>query len=180
MPIRARTASGGDFLYSSRAMPPNPNASLDEKLSGARLTIDLDALADNWADLARQASSAQTAAVVKGDGYGIGLEHAGTAVARAGCKTFFVALPSEGLRLRRALPDAVIYVLDGLIEGTAKAYADADLRPVLSSWAEIEEWAAYKERGVRAGSAIHVDTGMNRLGLNLHEALELARRADLL
>ena len=81
-------------------MPQNVNDSLDEKLSGARLTIDLDALADNWADLARQASSAQTAAVVKADGYGVGLEPAGTALARAGCKTFFVALPSEGLRLR--------------------------------------------------------------------------------
>ena len=161
-------------------MPQNANNSVDEKLSGARLTIDLDALADNWADLARQAPSAQTAAVVKADGYGVGLEPAGTALARAGCKTFFVALPSEGLRLRAALPGVVIYVLDGLIEGSAKAYADADLRPVLNSWEEVEEWAAYKERGVPTGSAIHVDTGMNRLGLTLHEALDLARRADLL
>jgi len=71
-------------------------------------------------------------------------------------------------------------VLDGLIEGTAATYADADLRPVLSSWEEIEEWAAYKEKGVPTASAIHVDTGMNRLGLTLHEALELARRSDLL
>jgi alanine racemase len=149
-------------------------------LSGRRLTIDLDALADNWAELARQASSAETAAVVKGDGYGIGLEPAAAALARAGCKTFFVALPSEGLRLRAALPDAVIYVLDGLIEGSAKVYAEADLRPVLSSWAEVEEWAAYRDKGFATGSAIHVDTGMNRLGLSLHEALDLARRDDLL
>ena len=118
---------------------------------------------------------------MKGDGYGIGIEPAGTALARAGCKTFFVALPSEGQRLRAALPGAVIYVLDGLIEGNAKAYADADLRPVLSSWEEIEEWAAWAgERGVPTASAIHVDTGMNRLGLTLHEAVDLARRADLL
>ena len=50
----------------------------------------------------------------------------------------------------------------------------------MNSWEEIEEWAAYKERGVPTGSAIHVDTGMNRLGLTLHEALDLARRTDLL
>lgn len=161
-------------------MPHDTNDPLDERLSGARLTIDLDALADNWADLARQAASAETAAVVKADGYGIGLEAAGAALARAGCKTFFVALPSEGIRLRASLPGVVIYVLDGLIEGSAKAYGDADLRPVLNSWEEVEEWAAFKERGVATGSALHVDTGMNRLGLSLHEALDLARRADLL
>jgi alanine racemase len=162
------------------AMPPTTPGSLDEKLSGGRLTVDLDALADNWADLARQASSAETAAVVKADAYGIGLEPAASALGRAGCKTFFVALPSEGLRLRDALPGVVIYVLDGLIEGSAKVYAEADLRPVLNSWDEVEEWAAYKDRGIATGSAIHVDTGMNRLGLSLHEAIELARRADLL
>src|ERR1700674_3318835 len=162
------------------AMPPTTPGSLDEKLSGGRLTVDLDALADNWADLARQASSAETAAVVKADAYGIGLEPAASALARAGCKTFFVALPSEGLRLRAALPGVVIYVLDGLIEGSAKVYAEADLRPVLNSWDEVEEWAAYKDRGTATGSAIHVDTGMNRLGLSLHEAIELAPRAVLL
>jgi alanine racemase len=51
---------------------------------------------------------------------------------------------------------------------------------VLSSWDEIEEWAAYRDKGIATGSAIHVDTGMNRLGLTLHEALDLARRTDLL
>src|SRR5262249_41432904 len=157
-------------------MPPNRNDANDAKLSGARLTIDLDALADNWADLARQAAAAETAAVVKGDGYGVGLEPAGTALARAGCKTFFVALPGEGIGVRAAVPEAVIYVLDGLIERNAKDYGGADLRPVLSSWAEVEEWAAFKERGAGTAAAIHVDTGMNRLGLTLHEAVELARR----
>src|ERR1700738_2385591 len=92
------------FPVFSPAMPATTQRSLDEKLSGGRLTVDLDALAENWADLARQAASAETAAVVKGDGYGIGLEPAASALARAGCKIFFVALPSEGRRLRTALP----------------------------------------------------------------------------
>ena len=161
-------------------MPSTGTLPLDEKLCGGRLTVDLDALADNWAALARLASTAETAAVVKGDAYGIGVEAAAPALARAGCKTFFVALPSEGVQLRAALPSAVIYVLNGLLEGAAATYAGLDLRPVLSSWDEIEEWAAYREKGVATGSAIHVDTGMNRLGLTLHEALDLARRSDLL
>ncbi len=102
-----------------------------------------------------------------------------TALAAAGCTTFFVALPDEGIRLRAAVPDAVIYVLDGLI-GAADLYAEADLRPVLGTWPEIEAWLAFRKDGGKTGAALHVDTGMNRLGLTLHEALELRRDERML
>ena len=148
--------------------------------AGGRLTVDLVALAANWKALADHVAGGghATAAVVKGDGYGSGLERAGRTLAAAGCTTFFVALPDEGRRLREALPDAVIYVLNGLIGG-ADAYARFDIRPVLGSWPEIEEWAAFRKAGGGTGAAIHVDTGMNRLGLTLHEALDLRRNAKL-
>ena len=149
--------------------------------AGGRLTIDLVALSANWKALADHVAGGghATAAVVKGDGYGIGLEEAARTLAAAGCTTFFVALPDEGRRLREALPDAVVYVLNGLIGG-ADAYARFDIRPVLGSWPEIEEWAAFRKAGGGTGAAIHVDTGMNRLGLTLHEALDLRRNETLL
>jgi len=150
-----------------------------ERLAGGHLTIDLAALAANWRDLAARAEGAVAAAVVKGDGYGIGLEPAARALSAAGCTTFFVALPEEGLRLRRALPQATVYVLGGLLEGDARVYADADLRPVLSSLPEIAEWAAFRRAGGTGGAALHVDTGMNRLGLILAEALALAGERPL-
>ncbi len=149
--------------------------------TGGRLTIDLDALADNWQTLARQvAKTTATAAVVKADAYGIGLERAAEALAEAGCHTFFVALPDEGVRLRRAVRDAVIYVLDGLLPGSADALVANDLRPVLGSLSELGEWAAVKQSGVPTGSALHVDTGMNRLGLTPREARGLAEDRTLL
>ena len=151
-----------------------------ETAAGGRLTIDLAALAHNWRMLARRVEGVATAAVVKGDGYGIGLEPAALALAEAGCHTFFVALPEEGQRLRAAVRDAAIYVLDGLIEGEAETYARSDLRPVLGSWPEIEEWAAFKEQGGTTGAAIHVDTGMNRLGLTPAEARVLAEQDEVL
>ena len=148
--------------------------------SGGRLTIDLVALAANWRTLAeRVGARVATAAVVKADGYGIGVSAAATALAEAGCHTFFVALPAEGLRLREAVRDAVIYVLDGLLPGSAATCIAADLRPVLGSFAEIEEWAIAKQSGAPTGSAIHVDTGMNRLGLTLGEARALSEQRDL-
>ncbi len=153
----------------------------DSLPAGGRLTVDLVALAANWKALADHVAGGghATAAVVKGDGYGIGLEEAGRTLAAAGCTTFFVALPDEGRRLRDVLPSAVIYVLNELIGG-ADAYARADMRPVLGSWPEIEEWAAFRKAGGATGAAVHVDTGMNRLGLTLHDALDLRRNARLL
>lgn len=157
-----------------------PATTVDPALAGGRLTIDLGALAENWRTLAERVGKAATAAVVKGDAYGVGLEPAARALAEAGCHTFFVALPEEGLRLRDTVRDAAIYVLDGLIEGTASTYAAADLRPVLGSWPEIEEWASIRRAGARTGSALHVDTGMNRLGVTLAEARKLTEHRDIL
>lgn len=148
---------------------------------GGRLTVDLVSLAANWKALADHVAGGghATAAVVKADAYGIGLEQAGRTLSAAGCTTFFVALPEEGRRLRAVLPRAVIYVLNGLLGG-ADAYAAADIRPVLGSVLEIEEWAAFRKKGGTTGAAIHVDTGMNRLGLTLHEVLDLRRDGGLL
>ncbi|WP_421723292.1 alanine racemase [Bauldia sp.] len=152
---------------------------LDEhRFAGGRLTIDLAALARNWQTLDRHSRGAVTAAVVKSDAYGIGLEPAARALSRAGCTTFFVALPVEGIRLREALPNATIYVLNGLLEGGTEIYAAANLRPALSSLPEVEEWAAYRRNGGRLEAALHVDTGMNRLGLSMGEVERYLREYD--
>jgi alanine racemase len=161
-------------------MKPNPPALLSSALTGGRMTVDLGALAGNWEALAGRADRAATAAVVKGDGYGIGLEQAAHTLAEAGCQTFFVAVPEEGFRLRAAVRDAIIYVLDGLLPGTADDIAEARLRPVLGSWGEIEEWAEFRNLGGEGSAAIHVDTGMNRLGLTPAEARKLAQLPELL
>ena len=110
--------------------------------AGGRLTVDLAALADNWRQLARLAAPAETGAAVKGDAYGVGLEAAASALWRAGCRSYFVALPAEGVRLRALLPQATIYVLNGLFDGAAAGFVAHRLRPVLGSRAEVDAWAA--------------------------------------
>jgi alanine racemase len=156
---------------------PHPSARGEAHVqpeAGGLLTIDLGALAANWRLLRERAGGAECAAVVKADGYGIGLEPAVRALARAGCKTFFVAHLSEAARARATCLDATIYVLNGLLPGMAAAYAPLRLRPVLGSREEIEEWAAFcRTAGARLPAAIHVDTGMNRLGLRPDEATAL-------
>lgn len=150
-------------------------------LAFGRVTIDLGALADNWRMLRREAAPAAAAAVIKADAYGIGLEPAATALAEAGCRTFFIASVQEGTTLRAALPEVTIYVLDGFLSGAGDTFATARLRPVLGSWPEIEEWAALRrDRTGDLKSALHVDTGMNRLGLTPGEAHRLRQTPDLL
>lgn len=142
--------------------------------AGGVLTVDLDALAANWRLLRSRSGDAECASVVKADAYGTGIEQAVPALAAAGCRTFFVAHLSEAVRARKVAPQATIYVLNGFLPGTAAAYADHGLRPVLGSRDEIDEWAGFcRARGDRLPAAIHVDTGMNRLGLPVGEGLAL-------
>jgi alanine racemase len=113
---------------------------------------------------------AECAAVVKADAYGLGMAAVASALARAGCKTFFVATLGEAEELRALLPGATIYVLAGLLEDTAAVYRRLELRPVLNSADEIAEWAAFsKSARARLPAAIHIDSGMNRLGLSAVE-----------
>jgi alanine racemase len=117
--------------------------------------------------------------VVKADGYGCGIEQVAGALARAGCETFFVANLAEARRVRAIAPEAVIYVLNGLLPGTARSYADANLRPVIGSNAELDEWRAFRLAGGWPGAAaLHIDTGMNRLGFAQDEAATLASHCD--
>jgi alanine racemase len=92
------------------------------------------------------------------------------ALARAGCRTFFVADLAEGRRVREKAPTATIYVLNGMPPQTGSVYAAANLHPVVGSLPELEEWRAFKaSSGWAGGAALHIDTGMNRLGLTLQE-----------
>lgn len=145
--------------------------------AGARLTIDLKALAANYRLLAARAGGAECAAVVKADAYGLGAGRIVPALVEAGARTFFVALPSEARKLRAVEGSATVYILNGLTPGAAAAYAELGARPVLCTREEVAEWAGFcRAAGKRWPAALHIDTGMNRLGLSIAEARALAQQ----
>lgn len=118
--------------------------------------------------------------MVKADAYGLGMAQAAPALARAGCQTFFVATLDEAKALHALLPRATIYVLAGLMPGTAAIYRAHDLRPVLNSAEEIAEWASFcAGQSEKLPCALHIDSGMNRLGLSAAEVDHLAEAAEL-
>ena len=134
-----------------------------------RLRIDRAALAANWRRVAETARPATCAAVVKADAYGLGLAAVVPVLLDVGCSVFFVATPAEGVKVREMAPAADIYVLDGLV-GTCEAYSQGRLRPVLGNREELKEWTVFRRKHGSAGelaAALHVDTGMNRLGLSM-------------
>jgi alanine racemase len=145
--------------------------------AGGLLTVDLEAVVTNWRTLGRRATPTECAAVIKADAYGCGIDQVAPALAKAGCKSFFVADLSEARRLRAVADDADIYVLNGLLPGTAGAFADLRARPVINSLVELAEWDAFVSiSNWRGGAALHVDTGMNRLGVSVNEAAAIAPR----
>lgn len=144
--------------------------------SSGTLTINLDALADNYR-LIQSKTRAEVAACVKADGYGVGLVPAARAFAHAGCTTFFVASADEGATLRAAKPAASIYVLNGLFSGAETFFQAHDLRPCLSSLAEVKEWAGFAATTQAPSAALHIDTGIHRLGFGLSETADVAKLA---
>jgi alanine racemase len=148
----------------------------DRECAGAVLTIDLDAIAANYRLLGDRSAPAECAAVVKANAYGLGAEKVVPALAAAGCRTFFVAHVDEGIVVRRALADTsggiapesepAVYVLNGPPRNAEEVLAEHRLTPVLNSLADIDAWSAFARRtGAPRAAALHVDTGMSRLGL---------------
>jgi alanine racemase len=138
------------------------------------LKIDLTAIVSNWEKLAKYAA-AECAAVVKGNAYGCGIEPIAGALAKTGCRTFFVSDIPEAKRVRSVAPDATIYVLRGLHSGTGQAFAEINARPVIYSSIEMAEWDLFvRSHQWAGGCALHVDTGESRLGFPLQEAAAFA------
>ncbi|GAC1345246.1 MAG: alanine racemase [Acetobacteraceae bacterium] len=117
-------------------------------------------------------ASGPVAAVLKADAYGLGAERVAPALYAAGCRHFFVALLQEAVAIRALVPGAMLAVLNGLWPGDAPVYAANGLLPVLGSLAEIAAW--------RGPALLHVDTGMNRLGLAPDEVAALVADPALL
>jgi alanine racemase len=142
--------------------------------AGLRLTVDLTALTENWKDMARRSGKARASAVVKADAYGTGIEDAGEALFMAGARDFFVATVDEGVTLRPYAPDARIFVLSGVWPGTERRLFENDLVPVISSEEQLAFWMAVLADYGDYPCALNVDTGFNRLGLSMEEAMALA------
>ncbi|MBK8174034.1 MAG: alanine racemase [Rhodospirillales bacterium] len=164
-----------------------------EDTAGAVLSIDAGAIVTNWRALRDRAAPAECAAVVKADAYGLGVEQVAPALWAAGCRVFFVATLDEAITLRWCLQRAAaeseaeetsppaIFVLNGAPPTGQMEFVQYGLIPVLNTLDEIGAWASLSEAlDCRLPAAIHVDTGMARLGLPPDEFARLCAEPDRL
>ena len=144
------------------------------------LKINLTAIAANFETLTKR-TEAECAGVVKADAYGCGIDQIAGALAKSGCRTFFVSNLTEARRVRGVAPKSIIYVLNGLYSGMGPAFADVDARPVINSAIEMAEWDLFvAQRQWMGGCALNVNTGNSRLGLSMEEAASFAPRVEAL
>ena len=147
----------------------------------SHLVVNLSALRKNWQTLdALSSTTCQTAAVVKANAYGLGMDEVSQALYQAGCRSFFVARLDEAISLHEALvanemTDAHIFVLDGIRQGDEATFQQFGFVPVCNDGSQIS-------RAEHIGTAqgrpfpcvIHIDTAMSRLGLSADEFTSLA------
>ncbi|MBX4936991.1 MULTISPECIES: alanine racemase [Rhizobium] len=160
-------------------------APLPSEGASGYLTIDLAALARNYAKLSSILAPARAGAVVKADAYGLGAGRVAPALYRAGCRHFFVAQFAEAVRLRPLLAaDAQVFVLNGLQPGNEGPCAEGGIIPVLNSLEQWRSWRATAKRlNRRLPAVLQFDTGMSRLGVSPEErgtlAVELAGKGNV-
>ena len=148
--------------------------------AGATLKINLTAIGFNWERLAKR-TDVECAAALECNAYGCGIDPVANALVKSGCRTFFVTNLAEARRVRTAAPDSILYVLHGLHAAAAPVFAKLNAQPVINSAIELAEWDAFvSSNGWSGGCALNVDTGENRLGLSMAEAVQLSARVSFL
>lgn len=146
------------------------------------LTVNLTALADNYKYLAGLAGGARIGASVKADAYGLGAGVVGRALYGAGCRIFFVAHAGEGKILRASIgAKASIYVFSGNTSQDTAIFFGSKLKPVINSLTQARDWVkAIKGVNHPPRSALHFDTGINRLGIPADEVDVFANDKELI
>ncbi len=141
----------------------------------AILTIALEAIAANYRLLCEKAKGVEVAPAVKADAYSLGIGPVSQALWRAGARSFHVAQANEAAALRQVLPDARIFVLNGALPGDSQTILQADAIPMINSLVQLALWRTTAETRPNQATALHLDTGLARLGFPPDEIETLAR-----
>jgi alanine racemase len=133
--------------------------------SHAEALVDLSAIAGNVAALREHMRGSQIMAVVKADGYGHGIVHAGRAAIAGGADWLGVVHAGEALRLRRAGITAPVLCLMALAEDPHEEAISAGIDLSAGSVPMVRRIArAAAAAGHTARLHLKADTGLSRGG----------------
>lgn len=138
----------------------------NNQYASTTLTINLQAIRNNYRILKAKAPKAKVSSVVKANAYGLGLAEIVAVLIEEGCDTFFVANLDEALELRKFHADITIFVLHGIMPGQEEIFDFNKIIPVLNSISQVNIWDKYAiKKQKKLPCILHFDTGMNRLGI---------------
>lgn len=135
------------------------------------VVIDLQAIKRNYHTFKKHIAPTTIAPVIKANAYGLGMVPVAETLTEEGVKEFFVATIDEGIALKKALPNANVFVLYGLFGNTIDVFFEHNLIPVLNTAEQIQRWNEFAtSKHIQLSAVIHFDTGMSRTGLTAKEA----------
>ena len=141
------------------------------------LKINLTNLIENYKTLAEISKPAIPSAVVKDEAYGVGAKEVAKVLYDVcECRHFWVAHAIEGARIAQLVPEANIFVLQGIGADSLSLFEEYQLIPVIGSPQMLAFWKSHPIEGIRP--VIQVETGLNRLGFRPKDLKNL-KKADL-
>lgn len=169
-------------MTATEAPRPAVAAPCATRHGAATLTVDLEAVAENWAGLVSRHRTGPVAAVLKADAYGLGAAAVAQRLVAEGCRHVFVAHLGEAVALRPCIPaDVLLVALNGVTEASEDVFVEQGVVPALNDAGQVARWhAAARRRARPLPAVIHIDTGMSRLGLAPREVALLHENPDLL
>ncbi|HIK87226.1 MAG TPA: alanine racemase [Alphaproteobacteria bacterium] len=105
--------------------------------------------------------------VIKSDAYGIGAKQLTKILIECGYKSFFLGNLAEGSEIRKKFQNIDLFIMNCGYPFNIKYLKKYKLIPVINNLENLKSWSKYSTK--RDYCIIHVDTGMNRLGINLKD-----------
>lgn len=142
------------------------------------ITIDLNKLAHNFHSVKKfVGKDINYLAVVKANAYGHGAIECAKKLEEEGIDWFGVALPEEGLELRKSGIKTPILCLSGFWNKQETLLLENDIVPVIYQLEKAKKYnLKAKEKGVKAKIHVKIDTGMGRIGVRFDDAKNFAKK----
>jgi alanine racemase len=136
----------------------------NKKISQKTIIINRSNLTHNYQVIQKEAKNSSIICVVKGDAYGHGMLECSEKLIKNRVNNFYVARLEDALKLRKKFKKIKICVLAGVItKDCCREMIKNQITPIINNFDQLELFKKYNKKNK---FILHLDTGMNRLGIS--------------
>tara|TARA_Y100000590_G_C15718157_1_gene1012589 strand:+ start:616 stop:1683 length:1068 start_codon:yes stop_codon:yes gene_type:complete len=145
--------------------------------SNAYLEVNLKNIIFNYKYLSSFNKKNLTGATIKANAYGLGDKKIIETLYKIGCRHFFLATLEEAINLRKNFKYGKLYILNGIDKQNFNRIAkEKNIIPIINSIENLNDFLQYKKR-INVG--IHLDTGINRLGIKINDINKIKLKKNI-